>query len=238
MPFKDPLALLKFRCTGCGNCCKGTAVYITPEDVHRIVEGTGKSPRAFIRFFYDTFLTLAKRDTFALRLGKRRAVMGLKWTSKRCMFLDKDNMCTIYDHRPVTCRQHPFNITLSATGAVERLSISRIVECKYEMDGNVSKRHLSRLLHWNDKQTVAYEKTVKAWNKTDPKKQTRNAFLRFIGVLRPKPDDRAGGTPRRIAGHTPVAPPSLPTVGAGNFGPPASCETPSAHRTRSPSSRS
>lgn len=210
MPFKDPLALVKFRCTGCGNCCKGTAVYITPEDVHRIAEGTGKSPREFIRFFYDTFLTITKRDTFALRFGKQRAVMGLKWKSGHCMFLGEDNMCTIYDHRPVTCRQHPFNVTLSATGAVERLSLSRIVTCLYEMDGNVSKRHLSNLLNWNDRQTVAYEKTVKAWNKTDPKEPTRNAFLRFIGVLPSSNRPRSGKTPRTTSGHK--------TNGSGDFG--------------------
>ena len=218
MPFKDPLALVKFRCTGCGNCCKGTAVYITPEDVHRIAKGTGKSPREFIRFFYDKFLTITKRDTFALRFGKRRAVMGLKWKSGHCMFLGKDNMCTIYDHRPVTCRQHPFNVTLSGTGAVERLSLSRIVTCLYEMDGKVSKRHLSNLLNWNDRQTVAYEKTVKAWNKTDPKGPTRNVFLRFIGVLPAKNDNRGGTASRKTSRHKSVAPPSVPTDGSGDFG--------------------
>lgn len=201
MPFKDPLALLKFRCTGCGNCCKGTAVYITPEDVHRIAAGTGKSPREFIRFFSDRFLTIVKRDTFAVRFGQRRAVMGLKWKSGHCMFLGKDNRCTIYDHRPVTCRQHPFNVTLSNTGAVERLSLSRIVTCLYELDGKVSKRHLSNLLHWNDKQTVAYEKTVKAWNTTDPKGQTRNAFLRFIGALSSSDQPRGAKPLRKMSGH-------------------------------------
>ncbi len=218
MPFKDPLALLKFRCTGCGNCCKGTAVYITPEDIHRIVDGAGKSPREFIRFFYDKFLTIAKRDTFAIHLGTRRAVMGLKWNSGHCMFLGKDNMCTIYDHRPVTCRQHPFNVTLSNAGAVERLSLSRIVECFYELNGKVSRRHLSQLLYWNDKQTVAYEKTVKAWNKTNPKKQTRNAFLRFLGVL-PGPDQPCGTrVSRKASGHKSVTVPSVPTDGSGDFG--------------------
>jgi len=218
MPFKDPLALLKFRCTGCGNCCKGTAVYITPDDVHRIVKGTGRSPLDFIRFFYDKFLPIAKRDTFAIRFGKRRAVMGLKWKSGHCMFLGKDNMCDIYEHRPVTCRQHPFNVTLSDTGAVERLSLSRIVECLYELDGKINKRHLSSLMHWNDRQTVAYEKTVKSWNKTDPKGQTRNAFLRFIGVLRSeyqiRRSKRAKNTPR----HKATIVSSLNTSSSGDFG--------------------
>ncbi|MBQ27678.1 MAG: hypothetical protein CMH81_06005 [Nitrospiraceae bacterium] len=218
MPFKDPLALLKFRCTGCGNCCKGTAVYITPDDVHRIADGTGKTPREFIRFFYDKFLTIAKRDTFAVRFGKRRAVMGLKWKVGKCMFLGKDNMCLIYDHRPVTCRQHPFNVTLSDTGAVERLSLSRIVPCLYEMDGKVSKRHLGSLLHWNDKQTVTYEKTVKAWNKTDSKRQTRNAFLSFIGVLPSLNQSRGANAPRNTSSRKSVALPSVLTNGSGDFG--------------------
>ena len=218
MPFKDPLALLNFRCTGCGNCCTGTTVYITPEDVHRIADGTGKSPREFIRFFYDKFLTIAKSDTFALRFGKRRAVMGLKWKSGHCTFLGKDNMCTIYEHRPVTCRQHPFNVTVSDTGAVERVSLSRIVKCLYELDGKISKRHLSQLLNWNDKQTVAFEKTIRAWNKTDPKGQTRNTFLKFIGVLPSSKQPRVASVSRKTSGHKPVAPPLVPTDGSGDFG--------------------
>lgn len=134
------------------------------------------------------------------------------------MFLGKDNMCTIYDHRPVTCRQHPFNVTLSDSGAVERLSLSRIVTCLYEMDGKVSKRHLSNLLNWNDRQTVAYEKTVKAWNKTDSKGPTRNVFLRFIGVLPAETNNRGGKASRKTSGRKSVAPPSVPTNGSGDFG--------------------
>tara|TARA_B100000315_G_scaffold191294_1_gene181487 strand:- start:35 stop:601 length:567 start_codon:yes stop_codon:yes gene_type:complete len=187
-------------------------------DVHRIADGTGKEPREFIRFFYDTFLPISKRDTFAARFGKRMAVMGLKWKSGRCMFLGKNNMCIIYDHRPVTCRQHPFNVTLSDTGAVERLSLSRIVPCLYEMDGKVNKRHLSNLLHWNDKQTVAYEKIVKAWNKTNLKVQTRNAFLRFIGVLSSSDRSRCVNTSHKKPGRGSLASSPVLTNGSGDFG--------------------
>ena len=73
---KDWRELLKFRCTGCGNCCKGTIVMLTDHDVRRIVEGTGIAPREFVRFFGEDEIKLAKRHPFWIRFANRRATHG------------------------------------------------------------------------------------------------------------------------------------------------------------------
>jgi uncharacterized protein len=173
---------LKFRCTGCGNCCRDTVVCITDGDVQRIVEGTGRSPLEFVRFYTHDEISMSTNDPLWVKFGDHKAVMGLRWTRDHCIFLDNEtNLCTIYEHRPVTCRDHPFNVTFSDIGAVEKISLSKIVKCLHEWDGNLSRRELRRVQSWNERQEESYLKKVREWNsrKTGPK--TRPAFLRFLG---------------------------------------------------------
>jgi Fe-S-cluster containining protein len=110
--------------------------------------------------------------------------MGLRSIHDRCVFLDHEtNFCTIYEHRPVTCRDHPFNVTLSDTGAVERISLSKIVKCPHAWDGNVSRRELRTVQTWNERQEDSYLRKVRKWNSRKTGAKTRPAFLRFLGLL-------------------------------------------------------
>ena len=181
MPVQDWTKYLKFRCTGCGNCCRETIVCITDQDVQRIVEGTGHSPRTFVHFFSEEEVTMDKRDPLWVRFDTGKAVMGLRWKDDHCIFLHDNNRCTIYEHRPVTCRDHPFNVTLSETGAVERISLSRIVPCPHAWDGNMSRRSLRAIQTWNEQQQESYIRRIKEWNKREVGPKTRPAFLRFLG---------------------------------------------------------
>jgi Fe-S-cluster containining protein len=173
---------LKFRCTGCGNCCRDTVVCITDADVRRIVDGTGKSPMEFVRFFSHNEISMSTNDPLWVKFGDNKAVMGLRSTHDRCVFLDdKTNLCTIYEHRPVTCRDHPFNVTTSDTGAIEKISLSRIVKCPHEWDGDIKRKELRRIQTWNEHQEEGYVKKIRAWNKQKSGSPTRPAFLRFLG---------------------------------------------------------
>ena len=173
--------LLKFRCTGCGNCCKETIVMLTDHDIRRIIDGTGKAPQEFIRFFGEGEITIAKRYPFWVRLATRRVIMALRWGRNRCIFLDKEDRCTIYEHRPVACREHPFNITLSDTGAVENLSLSKVSECLYELDGKIAKRTLRAVCKWNEDESEEYQERIKEWNRRRTEPKNRGAFMEFLG---------------------------------------------------------
>jgi Fe-S-cluster containining protein len=124
---------------------------------------------------------MAQRSPYWVRFADKKAVMALRWANKHCTFLDDDNRCTIYEQRPVTCRQHPLNIELSDTGALQRLSMSRTTPCPHDWTGNLQRRDLVALVRWNDQQSDQYLTKVKEWNRHPPAEQTRPAFLRFLG---------------------------------------------------------
>ncbi len=174
---------LTFRCTGCGNCCRETVVLLTHQDVARIVDGTGRAPRDFVRFFGPSAVEMGSADPHWIQFDTGRAVMALKWRSRRCAFLGVNNLCQIYGHRPVTCREHPFNVRLSETGGVEAISLSRVVRCPHEWDGQTSLKQIRSVVRWNELQTDAYAKKVKTWNRRRGAGRTRPAFLRYLGFV-------------------------------------------------------
>jgi hypothetical protein len=79
---------LKFRCTGCGNCCRDTVVCITDGDVKRIVEATGLSPLKFVQFYDHDEVSMSENDPLWISFADRKSVMGLRSTHDRCIFLD------------------------------------------------------------------------------------------------------------------------------------------------------
>jgi Fe-S-cluster containining protein len=173
---------LKFRCTGCGNCCRDTIVCVTDEDLRRIADATGKSPAQFVRFYKPNEVSMSQEDSLWIKFGFNTAVMGLRSRDDHCMFLDsKTNFCTIYEHRPVACRNYPFKVTVSDTGAVEKISLRRAVKCLHAWDGNNSRRSLRAIHSWNQRQEKGYVKKIKAWNRQRSESRSRAAFLRFLG---------------------------------------------------------
>jgi uncharacterized protein len=173
---------LKFRCTGCGNCCRDTVVCVTDEDLRRIVAGTGKSPEEFVRFYSPDEVSMGRDDPLWVKFGSKKAVMALRARDHRCIFLDsKTNFCTIYEHRPVTCRSYPFKLTLSDKGAVKKMFLSRIVKCLHAWDGNNTRRSLRAVHSWNERQQEAYVRKIRTWNQQRSGSRTRAAFLRFLG---------------------------------------------------------
>lgn len=160
---------------------------LTDRDVRRIVDGTGMPLESFVRFAAGDDIRLERGSPWWVRLADRRAVMALEWRRGHCIFLGADDRCGIYEHRPVTCRSHPFNVTLSDTGAVERVSLSRVVRCEYELDGRVTRRELIAVDRWNDRDSGAYQAKVERWNRRRDGDRSERAFLRYLGLLEPAP---------------------------------------------------
>lgn len=79
----------RIDCTACGNCCRELTPYLSKDDLKHIAEATRHSIEDAIAAFTET-------DDEGIALGKNMP----------CCFL-AENKCTIYQHRPETCRSFP-----------------------------------------------------------------------------------------------------------------------------------
>jgi Fe-S-cluster containining protein len=179
---------LKFRCTECGNCCSDTIVPVSHEDVARLMKGTGLKARDVCAFYKTEDFDDAGEGLQWINLDGGRRTLGLRKRFDKendrdaCGFF-KDNRCSVYEHRPVTCRVWPFTLGFDATGKrLTRLSINPALPCPYELDGKNTVPELLAHWRWDDRQDVAWEAKVVEWNRTHSV-GTEEEFLAFVGLL-------------------------------------------------------
>ena len=79
------------QCTRCANCCKTVDISFTTEDISRIPLHLGITADQFVA----TYLERDDEDG------------DFKGRQKPCPFLGDDNRCTIYEVRPLVCREYP-----------------------------------------------------------------------------------------------------------------------------------
>lgn len=157
-------------------------VMLSDADVKRLADGTMLPVDSFARFVAEGDISLEKRSPWWIRLARRRYVMALRWKRGACVFLGEDNRCGAYDHRPLACREHPFSISHSESGALLDLSMSRVVDCPHEWDGEQKRRDLVALSRWTSRESETYTGRVRLWNRQREGSRTRVAFLRFLGL--------------------------------------------------------
>ena len=172
--------LLDFRCTGCANCCKEPIVLVTDQDVKRIMKHTGQTAEEIVDFYKPSEIEWGKREPGWIKLSSGRRIMGLRRKKIGCQYLGEDDLCTIYEHRPVTCRRYPFDIEFDEKGKIEFLSISDSVECLYELDGHNTTKELKALCTWEEKEEEPYYEKLKEWNRKR-KRKGKKKFLTYIG---------------------------------------------------------
>jgi len=98
----EPNTEIKFRChkgISCWNaCCKKADITLTPYDIVRLKQATGKDSSAVLNEHTVPFTMDAD------------GVPGLKLRTTdegACLFMDEVNGCTIYENRPSSCRYYP-----------------------------------------------------------------------------------------------------------------------------------
>ena len=77
-------------CLSCANCCKTTGPLFTDKDIDRISKFFKLKPQQFI----EKYLRIDEENDYVLQRVP-------------CVFLGKDNYCSIYDVRPKACREFP-----------------------------------------------------------------------------------------------------------------------------------
>jgi Fe-S-cluster containining protein len=180
---------LKFRCTGCGNCCKEPLLPLTDGDVKRIQERTGHSAADIVRWVDRNGIEMDDEPEafITLRQGKRVMVLGHRGGG--CQYLGADNRCSIYESRPLGCRIYPFDPTFSKNGNLRRLAIVQATECPYELDAT-NEVHSMRDLH--ERYVKAHSELnlkIAEWNRSQARRKrsgkeagTAREFLGFLGL--------------------------------------------------------
>jgi Fe-S-cluster containining protein len=173
---------LAFRCTGCGNCCRDTWICVTDAEVRRLVDGSGLPADEIVTFVAHDEITFDARHPWWIRFDVGKRVMVLQHRGDACRFLGENDRCGVYAQRPLLCREHPWSITLSDGGAVEKVRTQRIGECPNAWDGTTSKRELGLLARLRWRESDAYIAKVEAWNRRRGPGRTTAAFLAHLGV--------------------------------------------------------
>jgi Fe-S-cluster containining protein len=163
---------LKFRCTDCGNCCTDTIVPVTHLDLQRLMKGTKLKADAIAEFYKSSEFADEGEGLQFVELDIGRRVMGLrkrydeKEGRESCKFY-LDQRCTVYEHRPVTCRVWPFTLSMDSEGKrITRMAINDALPCPFELDGANDPKALMQTWHWDDQQDEEWEQSVKRWNST------------------------------------------------------------------------
>jgi Fe-S-cluster containining protein len=80
-------------CTACANCCRSLVVGLTPDDIPPLADALNLPPGDVIALYVDR------------EAGKRHAEWGV-FRSSPCLLLD-GHVCSVYAHRPQSCRDYP-----------------------------------------------------------------------------------------------------------------------------------
>ncbi len=83
----------RIDCTQCANCCRTLHVCLVPADAARLARGMEQTPSAVIAQYVDR------------ANGKRLGEWGTI-SARPCPLL-AGNLCSVYAHRPETCRAYP-----------------------------------------------------------------------------------------------------------------------------------
>jgi Fe-S-cluster containining protein len=196
-------ALLKFRCTGCGNCCKDPLLPLTDADVARIIARTHERATDIVRFVNRHQIDMDDDPDAFVRLRQGKRVMVLGHSHGGCRYLDTDNRCKIYGFRPLGCRVFPFDSSFTKTGGLRRLRLIQATDCQYELDGKNYVATIRELQQKHDAAISDYHAKIADWNRrqvarrrTGRAAQTAREFLEFLG-LEPAPKAERASAPAR-----------------------------------------
>jgi len=182
-------SLLRFRCTGCGNCCKEPLLPLTAGDVRRIARRTGDKPEDFIRWVDRHGIDMDDEPEGFVQLRQGKRVMVLRHTRGGCHYLGKDNRCTIYTSRPLGCRIFPFDPTWGKDGKLRHLKLIQAADCKYELDGKNDVEEIRELDAKTEAANDDWHDKIAEWNREQQKRKrsggaagTARQFFEFLGL--------------------------------------------------------
>jgi Fe-S-cluster containining protein len=110
---------LHFACNSCGKCCHGHHIALTLQEAIQWADDGGPLV-ILVEAFLDNGYGVppvqrdhAQRRSLKVRCGDAYAYVAITFAAHNlgtCRFLTKDNLCGIYDRRPLVCQIYPVEI--------------------------------------------------------------------------------------------------------------------------------
>ena len=180
---------LSFRCTGCGNCCRGLRVAVTALDVLRLSQESGVPTGELVAWLTPDSVDMTGEPQSFVELSEGRRLMVLRQDDGACRLLGADNRCKAYAGRPRDCRAYPFDfeVGVSSGAAPRRLTLLPLDACDYATDGQNDATALEAedALRWRE--LAHYQALVARWNRRAFHRRrlrqrvgTAEAFLEFV----------------------------------------------------------
>ena len=184
------LSHLRFRCTGCGNCCRELRVPLTHADVRRLVDATGRAASQIVAWLPTLEVDLVGEPGSLVLLDHRagHALMVLAQQGGACVFLDPEDRCVAHSVRPGNCRLYPFSASFGRRGGIRRLRMLGGARCDYARDGD-NDAHALRVAderRWAEHRSYLLQ--ISRWNRAQRHRtllgrrlQGAREFLAFLG---------------------------------------------------------
>lgn len=169
------------ECSRCSICCREPIVPVTDSDIKRICKALKKPADRIVRFYSINEMDYDPESGLWIRFVQGKRAMGLRKRLSRCVFLDTKNNCSIYIHRPMTCRTFPYMIDLGQDDKPLKVKLNKIVSCSCKRRRRSSLEEVIKDIKVEFKEDSRYYKQVERWNeRKEP--GTVGDFLRFMGL--------------------------------------------------------
>ncbi|HYO93557.1 MAG TPA: YkgJ family cysteine cluster protein [Polyangiaceae bacterium] len=180
---------LRFRCSGCGACCKGLRVSLTHRDLTRLLNLLGGSALRLVEWLAPDEVDMEGEPSSFVELRGGRRLMVLAQDAGACRFLDAEQRCSVYAARPADCQLFPFHLERDPQGLARELTLLPFEGCDYERDGDNPAVELvkSDAVRWGE--LADYQLRVASWNRLARHRRRFGhpagdaaEFLAFLGV--------------------------------------------------------
>lgn len=102
---------MKFKCLKCGYCCRNLIIK-APINDHTVKLGLFLMPSERKLFPLDQIKPMYGAGIKGRSRPRPKVVSSYQFSGNVCLHLTKDNLCRIYDSRPISCKEYPLEFGL------------------------------------------------------------------------------------------------------------------------------